>query len=413
MSSLRLLLAAALWASTMQAVAQNAAASFTDVTPTNFDSGGAVSRQFHLHAPSYLPMTTIGRESQPSRLASKPNQRLANHSVSYQGVQSRFAEYVQNDALLDGVVVLHRGRIAFEAYPHMEPWQRHFAWSVSKVLASTALAVLDERGQADMQAPIARYLPALAESAWANIALEDVANMASGIDCLDSDGYQDHSTCIYTLEESLGITAPTGRSPNFIQHLQNMRAHRKPGEKNEYVSANTQVLMLVIEALTGLSYAQALQQLIWNPIGAEADALLAISPAGHAYASGGLNARLRDVARFGQIYAQPRAHKVLSDNRVAAIATAGVALTPAKLQELRDKDPSLEEDLPVRAGWQWDLIWSDGALYKSGYLGQGLYVDPARELVIAWFGTGLDYDAEVTGMLPVSRQLARGLFKPR
>jgi hypothetical protein len=34
-------------------------------------------------------------------------------------------------------------------------------------------------------------------------------------------------------------------------------------------------------------------------------------------------------------------------------------------------------------------------------------VDPARELVIAWFGTGLDFSETVNGMLPVARQLAR------
>ncbi len=145
-----------------------------------------------------------------------------------------------------------------------------------------------------------------AGSAWASIAVQDVANMASGIDCLDIDGYQDNTTCIYLHEESLDITAPTGREPDFIEHLRAMQIHAKAGTKTEYVSANTNVLMLVIEAVTGKPYALALQELVWGPIGSEADALMAISQAGYAYASGGLHARLRDMARFADVDAHIR-----------------------------------------------------------------------------------------------------------
>ena len=65
------------------------------------------------------------------------------------------------------------------------------------------------------------------------------------------------------------------------------------------------------------------------------------------------------------------------------------------------------DDLPVRAAWQWDLVWEDGGMYKGGYSGQGLYVDPDRRLVIAWFGTGDDFDAKSNDMRAISRQLAR------
>ncbi|MEE4331388.1 MAG: hypothetical protein V2J10_11000, partial [Wenzhouxiangella sp.] len=70
-------------------------------------------------------------------------------------------------------------------------------------------------------------------------------------------------------------------------------------------------------------------------------------------------------------------------------------------------------DAPLRAAWQWDMIWGDGGMYKGGYLGQGLYVDPDRELVIAWFGTGEDFSAKRNEMPQVSRQIARsGIWTP-
>jgi hypothetical protein len=38
--------------------------------------------------------------------------------------------------------------------------------------------------------------------------------------------------------------------------------------------------------------------------------------------------------------------------------------------------------------YQWDAIFEDGDMYKSGFGGQGLYVSPSRDMVIVWFGTG-------------------------
>ena len=46
-------------------------------------------------------------------------------------------------------------------------------------------------------------------------------------------------------------------------------------------------------------------------------------------------------------------------------------------------------------------------MYKNGYLGQGLYVDPVRDLVIAWFGTGEDYNEKRNEMPEVARQIVR------
>jgi CubicO group peptidase (beta-lactamase class C family) len=392
-----------------EAGAQDFRDTFTAVTPGNFDSGGAISRQFNLHPESYLRMASIERRADARELATTPSRDLASLQLRLGGKTTDFADYVAGDALIDAVIVLHDGAILFEAYPNMQPWQRHFAWSVTKVLTSTTLAVLVERGEVDMQAPVDRYLPALKDSAWAGIPVQHIADMASGIDCLDSDGYQDKTTCVYTMEESLGITAATGREPNFITHLQGMQMHREAGRKNEYVSANTNVLGLVIEAVTGMPYAQAVAELIWNPIGAEADALMAISADGYAYASGGLHARLRDVARFGQVFTAADTLGVLTPVGVAAMQSGGVSLGKEAQQYLQNV---FAGDVPTRASWQWDMVWDDGAMFKSGYDGQGLYVDPARNLVLAWFGTGLNYSATTNMMLPVARQLAQStLFK--
>jgi CubicO group peptidase (beta-lactamase class C family) len=39
---------------------------------------------------------------------------------------------------------------------------------------------------------------------------------------------------------------------------------------------------------------------------------------------------------------------------------------------------------------QWDVVFADGDFFKSGLMGQGLYVSPDRDLVIAFFSTARD-----------------------
>ena len=53
---------------------------------------------------------------------------------------------------------------------------------------------------------------------------------------------------------------------------------------------------------------------------------------------------------------------------------------------------------------------NDGDFFKAGFGGQGLYISPSRDLVIAFFGSfdEIDKDHEMTR---ISRQLAKsGLF---
>jgi len=383
---------------------------FQSVTPTNFDQGGAVSQQFHLHAESYLTTATVRAPDSARPLTANPNEALADLNVRHRKGETSFTRYVAEEPWISSVIVLHAGEVVFEAYPRMQPEQRHFAWSVSKVVTSAVIAALVHDGLVDMDKTVSHYLPELAESEWAEVTVTDVADMASGIACLDSDGYQDPTTCVYRMEEALGITADRGYDAGLIAHLAGMGRRGPPGEVFEYVSANTNILGLIAEAATGQAFATVLSEQIWRPIGAEDNALMAINEQGYSYASGGVMARLRDIARFGEIFVSPERFRVLSPALVDAMQHGeGVPFSADRRQR---HERAFGEDLPQRAAWQWDMIWDDGGMYKGGYLGQGLYVDPVRDLVIAWFGTGEDFSAKQNEMPAVSRQIARsGLFE--
>ena len=377
---------------------------FRSVTPKTFDSGGEIARQFHLESGAYLEMATIARTGPAHPLPEAIDPAVAAQTVRWPDGEGSLDGYVQGNAYVDGALVLHGGEIVYEAYPRMAPWQRHFSWSVSKVVLSTALAVLVDEERVDPEAGVETYLPELAGTVWDGVAVRDVANMASGVDCRDSDGYQTSTTCIYRLEESLGITAETGYDGGLLAHLQSIERRGPAGARYEYASANTIVMGLILEAVSGQSFADFARERLWAPMGAEADALVAISPEGFAYTSGGVALRLRDLARFGALHTRPEGFGVLSEAMLADIQGGrGVALDPGRAEA---RDAYFFSDAPVRASWQWDHVWSDGALYKGGYSGQGLYVDPDRDLVVAWFGTGEDFSARRNDLLTIARQLA-------
>ena len=55
-------------------------------------------------------------------------------------------------------------------------------------------------------------------------------------------------------------------------------------------------------------------------------------------------------------------------------------LGPRMAEEFREQ--------PEFNSYQWDAVFADGDIYKSGMNGQGIYVSPTKDIVVVWFATG-------------------------
>ena len=377
---------------------------YQQYTPQNFEDGGEISHYVWKNFASFFPQATIARTRPERSLPSLPDSALTSAMVETESGPSSFGAYVEGNPFIDGVIVLAEGQIIFESYPNMKAYERHLGWSITKVVVSTALAALESQGRVNVDRAVSDYLPELVGSDWQGISLRDIVNMASGMDCRDSDGYQNTETCIYRYEESLGLTAAVNPEQSTLDNLRSMRQHRPSGEKYEYVSADTFVTGLVIESITGQPLWLALQELIWNQIGAEADALMMISTAGMPASHGGLSARLRDLARFGEVFTADDALGVVSALHLADLSSdRGIAFDKVQVTQLALR---FNQDVPKKAAWQWDMIWDDGAMFKGGYSGQGIFVDPGRDIVAVWYGTS-GTDGESHQLLPLIRKLIK------
>jgi CubicO group peptidase (beta-lactamase class C family) len=383
---------------------------YNDYKHVEFDLGGEPSRFAWREMPGLFPHTTIHHDKiRP--LASALNNKIDDWQVMVNAKSQSFNNYVSADTGIDSVMILHKGKIVYQRYKTVGPLERHMSWSVTKVVTSTALAKLEEMGKVDMQSPVKRYLPDFANSAWGDIILQDVVDMTSGIDCRDSDGYQNSEVCVYRAEETLGITPQVrNKVSSSTEFLKTMSAHRKAGEETEYTSSNTIITGLVVEAITKKPISRAIAELLWRPMGAEADGLMVINSYGEAYTSGGLSARLKDIARFGLMFIDDdeawekigKSHRDFLKNKHRPL------FSDARVEQLNSL---FDGDAPLHSRWQWDLIWEDGDMFKSGYSGQGIYVSPNNDMVMVWFGTA-DTEFRDHELLPIARKLSSsGLFK--
>ena len=382
-------------------------------TIDNWDDGGPLTRYVFLNMSEFWKHSVIDRSGPVRDLAESPRDDVANFMTNLDAGEITLAEYV-SDPRVDGVIVLHQGRIVFEAYPHMSRHDKHLYMSVSKTLAATSIAILEDRELIDVSKSVDSYIPQLADAGWAGVSIRDVLDMASGINCRQNipDAYENPELCYYQFEASLGLLRPTGQTEDSTHsYIANMNSHRPSGEAFEYSSTNTFVLAWLAERVASVPYADLISKEIWQEIGAESDAILVAPKRGVQYASNGISSTLRDLARFGLLFTpsgRANVNSIISDSYLRKIQKEG---RPTIFNAGRENNPRLiDGERPRHNTYQWDLVMEDGDFFKSGYGGQGLYISPSRDLVIAFFGT-LDKDGRSSQMTQVARQLAKsGLF---
>ena len=326
-----------------------------------------------------------------SALDYAPQSPVAKYLVSLNGEALPFSQYVDR-ASIDGIVILHRGKIAYEHYPRMRPTDHHLLFSLSKVYVSTVIAILEDQGHLSTAEHIENYIPELSSSGWNGVTIRDIVDMASGIDSPEwVDGaYTDPNRKHYQYEASLGWLPTVDSHPKSVlqgstyNFLATLDRASEPGKRFEYVSVNSAILAWMVEKLTGKSFAEVLSEKIWNHIGSEDDALIAVNESGIAAAHAGIIAKLRDVARFGLAFTPSR----LSTNgqRIASEAYLNKIQFGGRPALMEHSGYGEQKIVPRYVSYQWQ-VYEDGSFFKGGFGGQGLYVDPARDIVLAFVGT--------------------------
>jgi poly(3-hydroxybutyrate) depolymerase/CubicO group peptidase (beta-lactamase class C family) len=360
-----------------------------------------------------FPTVNVYRAGPVRELERRPMSEIADFEVDTPSGPVRFADFLRGDhSTCMGMVVLHEGAIVFEDYPRMEPYERPIYWSVTKVLVSAVVSIFEDRGMIEIDQSIETYLPELAGSPYEGITVRNILDMATGVDCPEE--YYEKASCYHRLMETTGEAHWDEESPDnpydYIAGLQ-VGKYAEQGTAFEYGSINTYILGWLVEELAGMPFQDALSREIWTHIGAEGDAAFLAPRYGVPMFAGGFLGRLRDVARFGLLftpsYGVVADRRIISDRHIEMLLNGG---RPELLANARWGTPDEFTSKIVKHNvYQWDVVFANNDLYKGGWAGQGLLVNPDRDLVAVYVGYFNDDQSELD-VLPRLRQVLDGVF---
>jgi CubicO group peptidase (beta-lactamase class C family) len=359
----------------------------------------------------FLPTVNVYREGQVAMLSENLNASILNHTVETPEGKMGFQDFIESkQSTVMGIVIVKDGKIAYEHYPRQEPYEKPIYWSVTKVLVSALVGILEDRGQIDVSKPISTYLPELVNSDYKDVTVRNVLDMATGVDCHEE--YDNWESCYYQYSITVGDGFWDEKSPKNPYEL---LAQLKPGFSSEqgtefkYSGVNTFLLGWLVEKEMGMPFQDALTKEIWSKMGAESDASILAPRYGVPITHGGLLARLRDVARFGMLYTpsamQLTGEKIISDRVVKLIRDEG----NPKLWEKAFKKGSIKDDFS-HSVYQWDQVYKNHDFFKGGWGGQGLLVNPDKNLVVAFTGYYRDAQGSEVQLLPILRQLLKDVY---
>jgi CubicO group peptidase (beta-lactamase class C family) len=161
---------------------------------------------------------------------------------------------------------------------------------------------------------------------------------------------------------------------NLHKQITKIRKDMPAGHYFKYKSINTQLLGEIVVRVTGKSLAAYMQEKIWGPMGTEYPASWSIDnkKSGMEKAFASINATARDFAKFGRLYL----HKGNWDGK--QLISADWVTESTKV------DAADGSVWPYQ--YQWWLPSKTGDYMANGHLGQYIYVNPAKDLVVVRLG---------------------------
>ena len=356
-----------------------------------------------------FPTTTVYRKGQINPLALKPDDKISQLPVKIGSGTMEFKDFLDSDlSTAMGVLILHKGNIVFEHYPRMQAHEKPVYWSVTKVLVSSLVSILEDQKKIDITKPIDFYLPELKQSDFKGILIKNILDMATGINC--SEEYFDKNSCYYRYSQTVGDGYWDEASPsNPYEYIANLDVGRyiEQGKQFDYSGVNTFVLSWLVEKITGLQFQDAFSEMIWTKIGAARDAAIFAPRNGIPVTHGGFLSTQRDLARFGLLFT-PSYH-IVSKDRLISEQHVSYLLNQGRSELIRyDSSRKIPKEFRHNV-YQWDMVYQSNDIYKGGWAGQGLIVNPIKDYVVVWNSYFKDKEESEIKLTPIIHQVLHSI----
>ena len=274
------------------------------------------------------------------------------------------------DAYLAGqraaaLIVLHDGKVRLERYGlGFDAAGRWTSFSVAKSITSTLVgAALKDGHIRSMDDKVSDYIPEMKGSAYDDVSIRQLLTMTSGVKW--NEDYADPNSDVARFNNH----QPEPGVDALVSYMRKLPREVPPGTRWLYSTGETNLVGILLNRAIKKPLATYLSEKVWVPAGMEQKATWILSKTGQEISGCCIQAASRDFARFGQFI-------------LNGAAVGGKSIVP---------DGWLEQATTTRVpigqpgrgyGYQW-WNYDSGAFTARGIFGQGIFIDPKRQLVIA------------------------------
>ena len=287
----------------------------------------------------------------------------APKKITYEGKEMTFDDYLTANKTV-AFLIIKNDTIQYEKYYNGYSQESIVAsFSMAKSVTSILIGcALDDGLIKSIDEPAVNYIPEWKEQGLQDVTIRHLLDMRSGIKFNESyvNPFGDAATFYY------------GR--NVKKALFKRKLLTAPGTTFSYSSGDTQALGLVLErALKGKTITAYLQEKLWKPLGMEYDVTWSLDRKqdGMEKTFGSINARARDFAKIGRLYLNKGNWN-------------GKQIVSRKWVEESTTPETTAGAVPYYKHQWW--LEPDGSFAAQGILGQYIYVNPAKNLVIVRLG---------------------------
>ncbi|GAA4428045.1 serine hydrolase [Acidovorax lacteus] len=275
------------------------------------------------------------------------------------------------------LLIVHDGKLRLERYGlDFDAAGRWTSFSVAKSFTSTLVGAAIADGHIkSMDDKVSVYIPQMKGSAYDDVSVRQLLTMTSGVRWNEDYGDPNSDVAKFNNHKPTepGVDA-------LVSYLRQLPRAAPAGERWLYSTGETNLVGILISQATGKPLSQYLEEKIWKPAGMEQQATWILSKTGQEISGCCIQAAARDYARFGLFILD------------GATASGQRTVPEGWLQQATTRQADIGQ-AGRGYGYQW-WTYDDGSFAARGIFGQGIFIDPARKLVIAsnanWAGGASD-----------------------
>jgi CubicO group peptidase (beta-lactamase class C family) len=321
-----------------------------------------------------FPARTVHNGSSVSRFDKQPaDDPYASQieSIGKGSTNGSLVKYLESSGTT-AFLIIHNDEVLYERYfDGYDETSLQTSFSMAKSFASALVGIAIGEGHIkSVNEPITNYIPELLDNdaRFESITIRHLLTMSSGIK------YEEGGDLPWSEEAD---DTKTYYSTDLRELALNCRIEGKPGEYFEYNNYNPLLVGMIVERATGMPVSRYLQQKLWKSVGMEADGSWSLdsTQSGFEKMESGVNARARDFAKFGMLFAREgnwEGEQLISRRWIDESTRADTSADPSQDYQ-----------------YFWWVNTPEGETHHfsaRGKYGQYIYVAPEKDLVIVRLG---------------------------